>query len=278
MKLERIALIMVFVVGMVIGFNGVTWSSAKSEKHHKAVQKARGDAIRRGYRLVASFAPRKAGKSYIKIGNVNYTYVKMSDEERMNAMRSLEATEKWRAKKDEEVEKFLAEEKRGKRKASQGKPYAYNSASLNERQDDKENGQGTMVFPNGDKYVGEWKDDKRDGQGVCTGADGTRYEGQWKGDQRHGFGRYAWADGRRYVGEWENNMQYGQGTYTYPDGAKYVGGWKYDMAHGFGTFVWADGSKYVGEWKGDERDGQGTFTGANGIKYEGKWMGNKFVE
>ncbi len=37
-----------------------------------------------------------------------------------------------------------------------------------------------MIYPNGDKYVGEWKDDKMDGRGTATFTDGTKYAGQWK--------------------------------------------------------------------------------------------------
>lgn len=37
-----------------------------------------------------------------------------------------------------------------------------------------------MIYPNGDKYVGEWKDDEINGQGIATFTDGTKYAGQWK--------------------------------------------------------------------------------------------------
>ena len=35
--------------------------------------------------------------------------------------------------------------------------------------------QGSFVYPNGDKYLGEWQAGKRHGYGEFIGADGTRY-------------------------------------------------------------------------------------------------------
>lgn len=45
------------------------------------------------------------------------------------------------------------------------------------------NGQGTMIYTNGDKYEGEWKNSKREGQGVLTKSDGTEQDGKWKDDK-----------------------------------------------------------------------------------------------
>ena len=42
------------------------------------------------------------------------------------------------------------------------------------------NGTGTMVWPNGDQYVGEWKEGNKHGQGKYTYPDGTKKEGVWK--------------------------------------------------------------------------------------------------
>lgn len=43
-------------------------------------------------------------------------------------------------------------------------------------------GQGTILYPNGEKYVGEWKNGKY-----------------------HGKGSYIYPDGRQIIGQWEND-------------------------------------------------------------------------
>lgn len=41
-------------------------------------------------------------------------------------------------------------------------------------------GKASVVWPNGDRYDGDWKNAKPDGTGVEVWADGRRYEGQWR--------------------------------------------------------------------------------------------------
>jgi hypothetical protein len=41
-------------------------------------------------------------------------------------------------------------------------------------------GQGTLTFTNGNKYVGEFKNDKFHGQGTFTFADGEKSIGEFK--------------------------------------------------------------------------------------------------
>ena len=42
------------------------------------------------------------------------------------------------------------------------------------------NGQGTLIFPDGDKYVGKFKDGEYHGQGTYTFHDGAKYVGKFK--------------------------------------------------------------------------------------------------
>ena len=42
------------------------------------------------------------------------------------------------------------------------------------------NGQGTLTYPDGTKYVGEWRDHKWHGQGTLTYANGHVDEGIWE--------------------------------------------------------------------------------------------------
>ena len=50
-------------------------------------------------------------------------------------------------------------------------------------EDRQPNGQGTITYPNGNKYVGRLKDGEKDGQGTFTFSDGERYVGKFKDDE-----------------------------------------------------------------------------------------------
>ena len=69
-----------------------------------------------------------------------------------------------------------------------------------------QNGFGTYIWANGDKYDGEWKNDKRNGYGTFTWANGYKYVGEWKNDKINGFGTYIWADGTKECGEYQNGF------------------------------------------------------------------------
>ena len=139
------------------------------------------------------------------------------------------------------------------------------------------NGQGTMTGPSGCKYVGEWKNDKMDGQGTGIYPSGNKYVGGWKNDKRSGYGTMTYAKvGRRptYVGEWIDGMRNGHGTMTWPD-REYIGAWKNDKMDGHGVMILKDGREYAGEWRNSKTHGQGTMTWPNGDKYVGEWKNDK---
>jgi hypothetical protein len=66
------------------------------------------------------------------------------------------------------------------------------------------NGQGTVIYSNGDKYVGEFKDNIRNGQGTATFSNGIKYVGEWKDDMPNGQGTATGADGTVKSGLWKN--------------------------------------------------------------------------
>jgi len=48
---------------------------------------------------------------------------------------------------------------------------------------DCQNGNGTYLYDNGDKYEGDWRDGERNGHGKYTWPNGDIYEGDWKDDK-----------------------------------------------------------------------------------------------
>ena len=91
---------------------------------------------------------------------------------------------------------------------------------------DCDNGYGTYLYDDGNKYVGESKNGLWHGQGTYTFASGSEYVGEWKNNKFHGQGTYTFADGAKYVGEYKNDERNGQGTFTFPDGSIKRGIWE----------------------------------------------------
>ena len=129
-----------------------------------------------------------------------------------------------------------------------------------------QNGQGKMVWDNGDTYQGEWKNGKTHGQGTLVWANGDTYEGEWENGAIHGQGTYVWANGDTYEGEWKNGEMYEEG----------IGCIEGNCENGYGTVVWDDGNKYIGNFKDGSLHGEGELTFAdNGEIWLGKWKNGK---
>ena len=70
------------------------------------------------------------------------------------------------------------------------------------------NGQGTMLFPDGSRYDGEFKDGRMEGQGIRQYKNFDRYVGGFKNDQFHGTGVWYSAEGAtKRQGEWGNGKR-----------------------------------------------------------------------
>jgi hypothetical protein len=64
---------------------------------------------------------------------------------------------------------------------------------------------GTMEYPDGSKYVGEYKDGTWNGMGTYTGSTGWHYEGEFRDGQYNGQGTYTDPDGKIQSGQWRND-------------------------------------------------------------------------
>ena len=143
---------------------------------------------------------------------------------------------------------------------------------------------GTLTYPGGDTYVGEYVqvDDEEGrrllahGIGTRTFGDGAEYVGPWQDGKKHGEGLFTYANGDKYVGHFEDDVYSGEGIWNDANGY-YVGQWKDGKEHGAGTFIGTLGDKchkYVGQYKDGERNGEGTWNDANG-DYDGQWKDGK---
>ena len=116
------------------------------------------------------------------------------------------------------------------------------------------NGEGTMIWDNGQKYTGNWVDDFRSGYGVYSWGGGMKYEGYWQKNLRHGNGTMIYSDGAIYDGQWFDNKREGIGTLIWANGQKYIGEWSQDLIHGVGKEYNPKGElEFLGQYKNGKR-------------------------
>ena len=99
--------------------------------------------------------------------------------------------------------------------------------------------QCTIVWSNGDSYVGDVVQGVRQGQGTLQlRQQGSIYQGEFAAEK----------------------TMTEQGTTHYSDGSMYRGQHLNGLPHGTGTIMYANGCHYQGEWRAGLRHGRGTIT------------------
>jgi hypothetical protein len=81
-------------------------------------------------------------------------------------------------------------------------------------------GYGMLIVPSSlpeqigqESYEGNWEDDRMEGVGAYLYPDGSIYEGEWRNNQQHGRGVFHFSNGTRYEGEWKNHLMDGSGWF-----------------------------------------------------------------
>jgi len=107
---------------------------------------------------------------------------------------------------------------------------------------------GTLIFKNGDKYIGELADGKLDGYGLLTYSPKDRhqrvqYQGDFKAGKRSGQGTFRWKNGAVYTGSYVDGERVGFGTFIFgsndpAERKSYVGQWEKNAMSGEGTLVY----------------------------------------
>jgi len=133
-----------------------------------------------------------------------------------------------------------------------------------------------MVYPSGETYTGEFKDGKRVGKGVLKYKDGSTLDVEWRNDLPHGNGVLT-TKSYTYTGPFMEGKFVGAGSMVYGPKARYDGAFRDNVRHGRGKMIYEDGSIYEGEWKEDLHHGSGKWQSPdNTTHYEGEFkMGVK---
>ncbi|MBI1225385.1 MAG: peptidase C14 caspase catalytic subunit p20 [Bacteroidetes bacterium] len=137
------------------------------------------------------------------------------------------------------------------------------------------NGYGTYVFPNGNKYMGDFKAGKPNGKGILYCANGNKYMGDWEDNYQQGEGKFTYAEGHEYLGQFQRNQFHGRGVMSYANGDVYDGNWAANKQEGFGIYAFHTGDRYEGNFMSGMFNGPGTMFYKGGAKYVGQWADNK---
>ena len=88
--------------------------------------------------------------------------------------------------------------------------------------------EGTIAYPDGDKYIGGWRGGYFHGQGTYTYADGSKYVGEYKNGARHGRGKETLTGGKKPIGEFKDGFYYGSYVGELKDGSYHRQATTYD--------------------------------------------------
>ena len=74
---------------------------------------------------------------------------------------------------------------------------------------------------------GAWVEDRFEGRGECISPDGSVYEGTWRAGKREGRGAVKWPNGANYEGRFKDDKIDGQGALLVPKPVPLAGdaGW-----------------------------------------------------
>lgn len=143
---------------------------------------------------------------------------------------------------------------------------------------------GVRLYPNKERYEGEFVDGKREGKGIML-SDASRYEGEWKSNLYHGAGVHTSHDfrvvgprefeGTKYAGEFVQGAQHGRGK-LWHEGSIYEGLFSWNRKHGSGKVLYANGGEYKGEFRRNKAEPSGQLLLANGDMYVGGFKAGSF--
>ncbi|XP_029444135.1 ALS2 C-terminal-like protein isoform X2 [Rhinatrema bivittatum] len=151
----------------------------------------------------------------------------------------------------------------------------------------KPHGKGTLKWPDGRNYVGDFKEGLEDGFGIYlvphSSEDGYDcYKCHWREGKMQGYGICEYSNETVYKGYFKDNLRHGFGvletSVSIKHPFKYTGHWDGDKKMGYG--IWDDiesGQRYIGMWQNDQRHGTGIVVTQSGVCYQGTFLMDKMA-
>ncbi len=166
--------------------------------------------------------------------------------------------------------------------------------------------QGTMKYPNGDTYEGQYAKLEVDDPAAVAAYEAEKAEKEAAAAEaeppadgedpapapepeappefpkittslRHGTGKYTFASGVVYEGDYVEGKKQGAGVMTFPDGGKYEGAFDKDCMAGEGVFNYPSGDVYSGAFAGNKKSGVGSYMfKASQSQFIGEWEDGEF--
>ncbi|XP_027878027.1 alsin-like isoform X1 [Xiphophorus couchianus] len=147
-------------------------------------------------------------------------------------------------------------------------------------------GRGTMKWPDGRVYKGNFKGGLEDGYGECVMPNKVQdkpdvYQGQWKEGKIHGFGKYKYGSGEVYDGCFCDGRRHGYGMLSSgklagASSGLFIGQWVQDKKTGYGVHDdITRGEKFMGFWLDDQRHSSAVVLTQYGVYFEGSFKENK---
>ncbi|NJK38686.1 MAG: MORN motif-containing protein [Oscillatoriales cyanobacterium SM2_3_0] len=147
------------------------------------------------------------------------------------------------------------------------------------------NGQGVFIFKNDARVVGVFKDGNIS-QGTVIFPDGNRYVGQFeivelgsgsRSSQPSGDGEFIYTNGDRFKGSFFAGGPLGSGVFTRSNGARCQGQFFNQALDGRGNCTFPNGFRYEGEFRGGVPHGQGVIIDTSGKRFPGTFRDGKRV-
>ena len=135
-----------------------------------------------------------------------------------------------------------------------------------------------IKFINGEIYKGSWSvNNKKNGFGINIYPDGLIYKGLWDGGTIGKYGLFLEENGNYYKGEIKHGKFNGKGEINIKDRYKYIGEFSSDMPDGKGYIEDVDkGFKYKGDMVKGKKEGKGILEYNDGTIYDGEFKNDAF--